>query len=260
MRVLMAGKHPPGGYRPIGGVQTWVATVADELRRVGHSVIVWGPEWPLPAGRFDLGIMANLAHTGEAIDRCDRIVKVSHGIIPDETGGPGWVCTSEEVRDNWGAGKVIRQPIDLNFWQPADVARRYLTRHSYRGGFEYLQGFADGMGLEYRHLRSASPEEVRDVLQRSAMVIATGRAAVEAMACGAPVVIADCREYQGALLDPDPVDAMTRNYSGRGGIVPTLRDMRLAIGAALDRGSLRAHAERFHNVREIAEELLCCNC
>jgi glycosyltransferase involved in cell wall biosynthesis len=92
------------------------------------------------------------------------------------------------------------------------------------------------------------------------MVIATGRAAVEAMACGAPVVIADCREYQGALLDPDPVDAMTRNYRGRGGIVPTLRDMRVAIGAALDRGSLRAHAERFHNVREIAEELLCCNC
>lgn len=260
MRILMAGKHPPGGRRPIGGVQTWIATVAHELRRTGHEVIIWGPEWPLPAGRFDLGILANLKHTGAALDVCARSVKVSHGIIPDEAGGDGWVFTSEEVRGKWGTGPIIRQPMDLNFWKPDCGPVKYLTRHSYRGGLDYLEDFAHAMGLAYRQLRSERPEEVRSVLQQSAVVIATGRAAVEAMACGVPVVIADDREYQGPLLDFDPVDAMTRNYSGRGGIVPTQRDMKKAIGAALDRGSLRFHVERHHDVRKIAEELLCCNC
>ena len=256
MKILLAAKHPPGGRLAIGGVQTWIATVAHELRRKGHEAITWGPEWPLPAGRFDLGILANLKHTAAAQEVCGRVVRVAHGIIPDEAGGDGWVFTSEEVRDRWGAGPVIRQPVDLDFWRPAHCRRPFLTRHSYRGGLDYLEGFADAMGLEFRHLRKDRPEGVRDTLQHSAIVIATGRAAVEAMACGVPVVIADDREYQGPLLDPDPVGAMARNYSGRGGLVPTQRDMKAALGAALDRGSLRAHAERHHDVRNIAEELL----
>lgn len=260
MRILLAAKHPPGGCRPIGGVQTWIATVAHELRRLGHEAITWGPEWPMPVGQFDLGILANLKYTRRAQSVCQRVIRVSHGVIEDEAGGDGWLFTSEEVRDHWGAGPVIRQPVDLSFWKPANDGEQYLTRHSYRGGMDYLEDFAHAMGLTYRHIRSDRPEIVREVLQQSVAVIATGRAAVEAMACGVPVVIADDREYQGPLLDPDTVGAMARNYSGRGGIVPSLNDMKQAIAAALDRGSLRAHAEKHHDVRKIAEELLCCNC
>jgi glycosyltransferase involved in cell wall biosynthesis len=257
VRVLIAAKHPPGGKLPIGGVQTWSATVGEELRRLGHEVTFWGPEWPLPDARFDAGILANVMHTRAAEPLCDRVVRFSHGIIPDEAGGPGYQATSEEVRDRWGCDGVIRQPLDLRFWTTGNRPRTLLVRHSYRRGLDYLPKLAAARGLSYAHLRGDTPEVVRDTLQRASVVVATGRAAVEAMACGAAVVIADDRPYQGPLLDPDPIGAMTRNYSGRGGFVPTREAMRQAIEAA--RGDLRAHVEAHHDVRRVTARILECS-
>ena len=257
MKILIAAKHPPGGELAIGGVQTWSKTVGDELQRLGHEVTYWGPEWPVPDVLFDAGILANVAYTRDAEAICWRVLKVAHGVIPDEQGGQGFAATSEEVAKAWGCdGPVIRQPIDLDFWQPAERSRTLLVRHSYRRGLDYLPELAASLGLTYVHLRRDPPEIVRDRLQRAAVVIATGRAAVEAMACGAPVVIADDRKYQGPLLDPDPVGAMARNYSGRGGVVPTPEVMRDAIVEARKRGSLRAHAEAYHDVRVVTNQIL----
>ena len=258
MRVLLAAKHPPGGKLPIGGVQTWCATVGAELQKQGHRVTFWGPEWPLK-GHFEAGILANLPYTRAAEAVCERFVRISHGIVPDEAGGAGFAATSEEVRDKWGCdGPVIRQPLDLKFWQPAERSRTLLVRHSYRAGLDYLPKLAASLRLSYVHLRNECPEIVRDRLQRASVVIATGRAAVEAMACGAPVVIADDRPYQGPLLDTDTLGAMARNYSGRGGVVPTPEWMRDVIGVARERGSLRAHAEAHHDAREVTARILDC--
>lgn len=257
MHVLLAAKHPHGSSLAVGGVQSWTREVAAEFRRLGHEVVFWGPEWRLPQAEFDLGVLANLPHTGAAEKLCRRVVKVSHGVIPDEKGGPGYLATSEEVQAKWGCAGVIRQPLDLDFWSPGDEPRTLLTRHSYRQGLTFLPGLAGPLGLRFAHLRHEAPERVRDTLRRSAVVVATGRAAVEAMACGAAVVIADDRKYQGPLFDPDPVGAMTRNYSGRGGRPATRSELQLGIGRAIQRGCLRAHAERHHNVREIVRELLC---
>lgn len=66
MKILIAAKHPPFGKLPIGGVQTWSATVGRELKLLGHDVTYWGPENPLPEERFDAGIFANVIHTGAA--------------------------------------------------------------------------------------------------------------------------------------------------------------------------------------------------
>jgi hypothetical protein len=257
LRVLLAAKHPHGSSLAVGGVQSWTLTVAQELRRLGHEAFFWGPEWPLPQAEFDLGVFANLPHTWLAEKLCGRVVKVSHGIVPDEKGDPGYLATSEEVQAKWGCAGVIRQPLDLDFWSPGSAPRTLLTRHSYRQGLTFLPGLAGPLGLGFAHLRQASPEVVRDTLRRSVVVVATGRAAVEAMACGAAVVIADDRKYQGALFDPDPVGAMTRNYSGRGGRPATRSELQLGICRAIQRGSLRAHAERHHDVRDIVRELLC---
>lgn len=256
MRLLIAAKHPPGGKLAVGGVQTWSATVGAELRRLGHEVVFWGPEWAAPAGRFDGGLLANLKYTKAASAACGRVVRFSHGIIPDEAGGGGFQATSEEVRDRWGCDGVIRQPLDLSFWTPGNSLRTLLTRHSYRRGLDYLPKLAASCGFAYAHLRDESPETVRDTLQRSAVVIATGRAAVEAMACGAAVVIADDRPYQGPLFDPSPVDAMRRNYSGRGGVEATQQNVLGGIADALERGSLRAHVEQYHDVRRVTERIL----
>lgn len=262
MRILLASKYSPLGNRPIGGVQSWVQTVAVALQRLGHKVTVWSPETSVPAQFWDLGILANHGNTGDIWDRCERRVNVVHGIIPAEAPGPAHshVFTSEGVRFHWGLpGRIVRQPIDLEYWAPAVRRRSGLFRYSYRAGLAWLPGMAALMGMPYRHERRLTHDAARTLMQGSACVLATGRAALESMACGAPVVICDHRSaYQGPLMDTDTFGAMTRNYSGRGGVEPTPERLRQAVLDAMEAGSMRHHVERHHDAAKIAEELLQC--
>lgn len=255
MRILIAGKYSPYGSNPIGGLQSWTKTIAEHLP--GHDVTVWEKGQPLPDGRFDMGIVANHGDTGRVWELCDRTINVSHGIIPAEKPGPAdvHVFTSEGVRDHWGVeGHVIRQPIDTDFWSPArDPERTTLVRYSYRGGLAFLPAVANQLGLRFHHLDGVTHEQARDVLRHAFCVLATGRAALEAMACGAPVVILDHRSaYQGPLLDLDTAGSMARNYSGRGGITPAPQTVAAAIRQAKP---MRDHVLRHHDAGAIAEQL-----
>lgn len=261
MKLLLAALHPMGcPKRPIGGVQSWMQTMAKALTELGHQVSVWGPYLPDPDPEqsWDVGLFAHWGHTRHMAGQCAKVVKISHGIIVTEDGQGADLFTSEEVRDHWGAtGEIIRQPIDLDFWCPDPRQPRHplLVRHGYYGGLPDLPAIAQGRGWSYIQTGSMDPVECRRLLRQARVVCATGRAALEAMACGAPLVLVDHRPYQGPLLDRDPVAAMTRNYSGRGGSVPTHEDLEWAIDTALVRGSLRAHVEAHHDSRKIAEEL-----
>lgn len=262
MRVLLAAKHAPEGSRPIGGVQSWCRTVAAELRRLGHEAVTWGPEQPLPANAFDVGIVANVGDAGVAIARCERVLVVCHGIIPAEAPPKGMAVafTSEGVRDHWsGLGPVIRQPIDLAFWAPQSESknRNQLLRYSYRRGLGWLGQVAADLGMTYRHMDGVTHEQARAALCAAGCVLATGRAALEAMACGVPVVICDNRSaYQGPLLDPYPRSAMARNYSGRGGVAPTPENVADAVVEAMAAGSMRDWVAEHHDVRDIVPQLL----
>lgn len=260
-RILIASKRAPGtpGRRD-GGVQTWIATVAAELRRLGHTVHVADRTMPA-VGSYDVGIFANAPHTARMASACRRVLLVSHGIVPDES-PVGWLgpvaFTSEEVRAHWGLqGPVIRQPVDLGFWSPARrPKRRNLIRYANRGGLEWLPHVAHGLSLPFVHVRNATPVQARDMLREAACVLASGRCAVEAMACGAPVVICDDRHYQGPLLASALV-GMARNYSGRGGEVPTVENVTAAVVLAKSLGSdWRGHAELHHDVQRIVPQLL----
>jgi len=231
--------------------------VALQLAEMGHSPVI-GDAQIHPTGQYDLGILANLHYTGRFVDQCARVVAISHGIVEDERPIEGSWFTSEGVRDWWRRkGPIVRQPIDLEFWHPGDGKRRFVTRFSHRKGLECLPGIAAKMGLEFRHVHNAGPESAREALQTSVCVLASGRAALEAMACGAPVVILDHRQaYQGPLLDTNTTGAMMRNYSGRGGVIPTERSIEAAIRKAMDIGSLREHVEDNHNAENIVRQLI----
>lgn len=262
MKILIAAKHPPDGALKIGGVQSWSKTVGDELRSRGHEVRYWGPGGCL-SGLFDLGIIANVGDTHGAMQLCEKTIVVCHGIIPAEKPPLHNVAfTSEEVRDHWkGDGPVIRQPINLDFWRPAKhKVKRYLVRFSYRGGLPFVRTIAKRMGLKYLHIKSETQEVVRALLNQAACVVATGRAAVETMACGVPVVICDARAYQGPLLDPDTLGSMHRNYSGRGGVAANETNVLLEIEKAIECGGLRTHVEVHHNVHAITDQLLAAVC
>lgn len=259
MKILLASKYGPHGKRPIGGVQTWVATIEQELKAMGHETALFEAGQSEPQGRYDLGIFANWGHTGHMAKRCNHIIQVSHGIIePEKPVYPKAAFTSEGVREFWKTdGPIVRQPIDTEFWCPGEGKRKYLTRFSYRNGLAFVPAIAARLGLEYIHVSRFKPSRVRDLLRQSACVLATGRAALEAMACGVPVVICDDRSsYQGPLMDRDLVHAMQNNYSGRGGIVPTPVNVEFAVKRAIEHGSRRFHVERFHNAGEIAKTLL----
>ncbi len=276
MRILIASKRAPGtpGRRD-GGVQTWIATVATELRRLGHSVDVVGAGDAPPATGYDLGIFANAGHTQPFMESCGRVLVVSHGIVPDEEPrwGDVWAFTSEEVSRHWQRNgrafdpiwdhAIIRQPIDLEFWSPHSKSKNRkstVVRYANRGGLEWLPEVAARLGLQFVHVRNATPTQARDMLRDAACVLASGRCAVEAMACGAPVVVCDDRPYQGPLMDIGS-DAMRRNYSGRGGVTPTPDAMVAEVRKLWPLSGWREYAESHHDVRKVVPQLLeaaCC--
>lgn len=263
MRVLFTAKHPPGGAHKIGGVLSWIETMAAELRCLGHDCEVWGPELAKPEGRFDLGVIANATATDLAAQWCDRVIGVTHGVVRDEMPNPSikTVFTSEEVRTHWKRpdAPILRQPIDLDFWSPgAGERENLLTFFSYRAPSDMgLDRAALERGMGFLRLRDVTPATAREALRRSRIVAASGRAALEAMACGAAVMICDHRApYQGPLMDFHTEESIARNYSGRGGAEPDAFDLGFALAMALDWGRMRYWVEAFHDARKIAAALL----
>ena len=161
-----------------------------QLERRDIECAVWGVDHD-ENKRYDVGIIANAGATRRAIGRCDRHVNISHGIVDDEMPGDGrLICTSAEVADRWGGGVVINQPIDTDYWYDAGEDRRGLVFYSYRAPDAFsLPAVADALGVPFLWLRNVRHSQARKVLRRAALVCASGRAALEAMACGAPTLI-----------------------------------------------------------------------
>lgn len=262
MRILLAAKHPPGGSRPIGGVQSWSETVGAQLRRLGHEAVFWGPEFDLPSGRFDIGLFANWSHTKAAEPLCDRSLSISHGVIEDERPAPGLACfTSEEVMEHWRfSGPIVRQPIDLEFWSPLPEARErklLLLFYSYRAPSTFgLADLAHRLGLGFDWVRNVAPTTARDAMRSAALVCASGRAALEAMACGAPTLICDWRPYNGGpLFEPNAERARRSNYSGRSGIDPRTIYLPTYAEASMAQDP-RRYVEEHHNAQTIVGQLM----
>lgn len=268
MKVLLAGKYTHLGRNPIGGLQSWIETVGTELERCGHTVDYWEPH-DFPScnnsanyGKtFDIGILANIELTRPALVCCRKSILVSHGIIEAEK--PDLSCdrlmfVSEGVQNHWGLeGEIIRQPIDLNFWRPEAIDRTMVTRYSYRGGNTHCKAVAKHLGLNFHHAKGVSHLKARKAINKSKIVFATGRAALESMACDVPTVIYDHRSaYQAPLLGVNVQSEMENSYSGRSGFTPSREQLLAATKDTLEAGGLRSWVAKHHDVRNIVNQLL----
>lgn len=259
--ILLAAKYKPDGHKRVGGVQTWISTVRARFIEQGFEVLTWQPGDPVPERDFDLGIIAHAHDCRHVIPRCRRKVNVSHGVVTPEKPGLKMpiAYTSEEVKQKWGKpGQIVRQPIDLDFWLPGNVpAEGTLIHYGYRAGIACHREVAERLGLTPLRIKYGDAAEVKRRFQGASIVLASGRAALEAMATCVPVVICDNRSrYQPPLMDMDIEGSMTRNYSGRGGVMPDARHLLYACQEAMDRGSLRGHVTQHHDSRKIAQQLL----
>jgi|GEM_PF-6882058 hypothetical protein len=262
-KILITGKFSPFGSRPIGGLQSWILTVHNELVRLGHDVTVWEPHdcKYYPEGTtFDLGIFANIDLTRNAIVTCKKSILISHGIIDAEK--PDNSCdalmfVSEGVRDHWKMdGEIIRQPIDLEFWKPERLEKNKLTRYSYRYGNIHGEKVADMLDMDYLHAKDLTHRQARDVINSSHLVFATGRAALEAMACDVPTVIYDHRDaYQPALMGEWLHKEMKQSYSGRSGYTPSLSKVLAKAKKELNHYGWRKWVAENHDVRKIVKQL-----
>lgn len=260
MDILLAAKNPPVGGSAFGGVASWMVTLKKAFEARGHHCALSGPGLK-GLKYFDVGLLSNIRATSAAARWCDRPVVVSHGVIPEEK--PNWrfvtACTSEEVRTHWNVrGPVIRQPIDLAFWRDGDGSRRNLVFYSYRAPSVFgLDDLARRLRLDFVWLKDVDFDGARTALQGAALVAASGRAALEAMACGAPTMICDHRPYNGGpLVDMDMMRAMRANYSGRGGVSPDSIDLYQFARETMALQAPRAHVEAHHDSGVIAEEFL----
>lgn len=259
MNILLAAERVPSGPSSIGGVVSWVWTIRRELERLGHTVQEWQPGMRLDGAPFDLGILANARLTAPVATHCARVVEVCHGFLSGDAplGTLGrLVYVSESTRDRWGMpGGIIRQPIDLTFWHAAQgINRSGAVRYSYRRTPTHCEAAAKALGMEYRQVRGVKYEAARAALQSAALVFASGRAALEAMACGAPVVIYDNRAtYQAPLAADSLGQQKAQNYSGRGGFEPTVGDLITMTRAARP---AREWIELHHDAAEIVQELI----
>lgn len=262
MRILFSASHPPKGDAAFGGVASWIKTLCDELSLHGHECVAWGPGLSVPDGRFDVGVISNAQRTSRVKKRCDRVLGVSHGIIAEEKPSPAikTLFTSEEVKQYWaGDGNIIRQPIDLRFWNPVGRdPKKLAVFYSYRSATNlHLETDAEALGLSFLRVNNVTHLEARDYMRQASVVFASGRAALEAMACGAPTVILDHRGYNGSALCSDGLDEARRyNYSGRGGFRPRAGDGARLAKVAMAEQKPRKYVEQHHDVAVIATQLL----
>lgn len=276
MRILLSNHS----LFKLGGSETWVRTMYDELSKE-HEVHVWTPIHHLwkdipdfnPRLTYDVGILNHsqcVKHLSSASIK--RRIFTSHGVIPQpEWPIPGcdvYVAVSEEVQQNmrerWGIDSVvIRNPINLQRFRSTrhvnDTLQRVLFLSNYGWGvMESLE--AGTRGYDYRHVGGEHRiEAVEKVINWADLVVGLGRSVYEAMACGRNVVVFDYQGADGFVDEETILKYRQKNCSGRTNRIkfdPGLLRQELAKYDPHLGAKLRVYTEQHHDVRNIAQEYL----
>jgi hypothetical protein len=266
LKILVTAKYISGNPKE-GGSSRFMRTVIDTLRSLGHDVIATTKPGEVLNEHFDLIICSHLL--AEIKDHPAKKIFISQGIINDEAPGPGadrYISISEEVRkfhlDHRGIdSEIIGQPIVINERKrPSDELKNILviTREPMEdGSFSFL---ADKYDLRYSDI----DEPIENQIDWADLCITLGRGALEAMAQGKPVIVADNRSYIGAYGDgyinwQNITEAARCNFSGRRYRHPLTREWiegEIAKYNAVDSLYLHKYVSHCHDAYKIIAQYL----
>ncbi|HKI01078.1 MAG TPA: glycosyltransferase family 4 protein [Thermoanaerobaculia bacterium] len=256
------------------GTQLYTRDVAEELRRLGHSPVVFSPRLGEVAAEIRsrgiavidsldrLGEPPDVIHGQHHLEAMQAMLRfptvpalyVCHGWLPWQEAPPRFPSLARYVavdalrRDRLvlehgipeSHVTVLHNFVDLDRFRPRPPLpprpRRALllsNQASARTFVPEIERACAASGLEltvagFAAGRSIRPEEI---LASHDLVFARGRAALEAMAVGAAVVLCDL-EGSGPLVDSSNFDTLRNLNFGMGALRPPVEEERLraAIG------------------------------
>lgn len=231
MKILITARYIEG-LPEEGGSGRFMRCVAGTLKKMGHEIITTTDPAPHAKESFDYIIISHHEQFEAIKANPSQKIYISHGIIEDEKFRPGankYISISEEVRQkNLTLGidsTVIGQPIEiLEQKRPSDILQKILIIRR-----ENLEENLFAFLSEKYEIRCSNLEEpIENQIAWADLCITLGRGALESMAQGKPVLVADNRHYMngakgdGYITAKNIKETALCNYSGRRyGILPT---------------------------------------
>jgi len=284
MKILIA-IHTFFGNGRAGGTETWATTMQAELERTGHTVEITDSTSrscvsTITGAPIDTPDMALVAHNTclaqlKHID-CTKIL-TCHGVLPQleqpRRGADIYVAVSEEVQAHMHQrgyeATVIRNPIDCERFKPDDRELPrvpggvwFYSRYVGDAGETCAQAFAP-ICYTYRapgHGGHVGQLAVPDVMNDQDLVIAIGRSAYEAAACGRNLIVGDYNGFDGFATPESMLEFRKNNCSGRRyGIHYTPEELRQIAERNYDPAMgarLREYILENNDVRKIARQYL----
>ena len=223
MNILVTAKYISGEAKE-GGSSRFFKTVTDTLLRMGHNVTATNN----PSEHIDIGYDLIICSHGEILDAIKANpapkIFISHGIIEAEkmqSGADRYIAVSEEVqafnREHKIESEVVPQPIMIGKQtRPGKELKNILIIRYYPRAYDPFEFLSE----KYNVRESNINQPIEDQIAKADLCITVGRGALEAMAQGKPVLVADNREYMGAIGDgyvnaSNIAEIAKCNFSGR---------------------------------------------
>jgi hypothetical protein len=252
MRLLLATNH-----LGLGGSESYLLTVAEQLDRLGHEVAVFAPELGPGAevaeerrievigegslaGGFDAALVQDAGVSFTIADRCPEVRQlfVAHSAKFDLQAPPqlpglvGIVVVlndrvAERMRSYALETEVVRlrQPIDTERFAPRsplpEVARSALLLSNTPNAdrVAMLEGACAEAGLELTRLGGLSGQvtDIRPAVTDAEIVIGYGRSILEAMACGRAAYVYDWKGGDGWIAPSSYPEIEADGFAGSAG-------------------------------------------
>lgn len=199
MRILISAMYVSGDPHE-GGSGRFVQCLKNAFERMGHTVALSDNPDEHKDRVFDLILCSHFVPKAKG-----RKIFISQGMIGDEkmrAGADEYVSISEEIyRKNAAEGlhsRVVPQPIDIpdEYRRPTELKKILIIR-SYQMEYDPFAFLAKDYDLRY----SDMDRPIEEQIDEADLVISLGRGALEAMAYGKPVIVADNRPYIGLFAD-----------------------------------------------------------